>query len=49
MHMAVGRSIPETGGKNMSALHWDLIKDLRDGGRWQLDGQTVYENGKFTI
>ncbi len=49
MHMAVGMSIPEAGGKNMSGLHWDLIKDMRDGGRWELDGKVVYENGEFKI
>ena len=49
MHMAVGRSIPESGGQNPSSLHWDMIKGMRDGGRWELDGKVVYRNGKFKI
>jgi aminopeptidase len=47
VHLALGRSYPETGGKNKSALHWDLICDLREGGRLTADGEVVQENGKF--
>ena len=47
VHVALGRSYPETGGKNESALHWDLICDLRDGGRLSADGTPVVERGKF--
>jgi aminopeptidase len=46
-HMALGASYPETGGRNESALHWDLILDLRHGGRVTLDGEVFQENGKF--
>ncbi len=45
VHLALGRSYPETGGVNRSALHWDLICDLRDGGRLSADGQTIVESG----
>jgi aminopeptidase len=41
VHLALGRSYPETGGVNSSALHWDLICDLRDGGRLSADGEVV--------
>jgi aminopeptidase len=41
VHLALGRSYPETGGTNGSALHWDLICDLRDGGRLSADDQVV--------
>ena len=41
VHLALGRSYPETGGENASALHWDLICDLRDGGRITVDGETL--------
>ena len=41
VHLALGRSYPETGGANASALHWDLICDLREGGRLTADGETV--------
>jgi aminopeptidase len=48
VHLALGRSYPETGGTNESVVHWDLICDLRDGGRLSADGQTILENGAFT-
>ena len=48
VHLALGRSYPETGGKNRSALHWDLICDLRAGGRLTADGEVVQENGRFS-
>jgi aminopeptidase len=41
VHLALGRSYPETGGRNTSALHWDLICDLRNGGRISADGQML--------
>lgn len=47
VHLAVGRSYPETGGLNHSAVHWDLINDLRQGGRLLLDGEVWQENGVF--
>ncbi|GCE47644.1 aminopeptidase [Thermosporothrix hazakensis] len=48
MHMALGQSYPDTGGKNESGLHWDMICDLRQG-RITADGELFYENGKFLI
>jgi aminopeptidase len=48
VHLALGRSYPETGGSNESAVHWDLICDLRRGGRLSADGETVMEDGRFT-
>ncbi|HEY1406796.1 MAG TPA: aminopeptidase, partial [Spirochaetota bacterium] len=47
IHMAVGASYPETGGKNESAVHWDLINDMRSGGKIFADGACIYENGVF--
>jgi aminopeptidase len=47
VHLALGRSYPETGGKNASALHWDLICDLRQGGRLTADGDVVMLDGRF--
>ena len=47
VHLALGRSYPETGGKNESALHWDLICDLRRGGRLLADGEVVQQDGRF--
>jgi aminopeptidase len=47
VHLALGRSYPETGGSNESALHWDLICDLRAGGRLTADGEIVQRDGQF--
>lgn len=47
VHLAVGRSYEEAGGKNISAIHWDMIKDLRKGGALYLDGKMIQKNGKF--
>jgi aminopeptidase len=41
VHLALGRSYLETGGTNASALHWDLICDLRGGGRLTADGEPI--------
>ena len=47
MHIALGSSYPECGGKNKSAIHWDMIKDLRTEGRVLADGVLLYERGRF--
>jgi aminopeptidase len=47
VHMALGASYPESGGKNDSALHWDIVCDLRDGGEVYADGELVYRDGRF--
>lgn len=46
-HVALGAAYPESGGKNQSALHWDLVCDLRQGGTVEVDGQLISENGRF--
>ena len=48
MHMALGTSIPLTGGVNESGIHWDIVCDLREG-KVFADGQLCYENGRFII
>jgi aminopeptidase len=47
VHLALGRSVPQTGGENISALHWDMVCDLRDGGEVYADGEVVYRDGAF--
>lgn len=47
VHLAVGAAYPETGGKNESGLHWDMVCDLRPGGAITFDGETIYQDGKF--
>ncbi len=49
IHMAIGMSIPETGGKNESAVHWDMLADMSDGGEIYADGELIYENAEFII
>jgi aminopeptidase len=49
IHLAVGAGIPTIGGKNESSVHWDMVKDLRDGGRIECDGEVVQENGEWTF
>ena len=49
VHLAVGRSYPETGGINESAIHWDMICDLRRGGRIEVDGKLLEQDGKFVV
>ena len=48
-HLAVGQGIPETGGKNQSGLHWDMVCDLKKNSQITADGKVIYKNGKFTI
>jgi aminopeptidase len=49
VHMAVGASYPESGGVNESAVHTDLVCDLRKGGKIEVDGESIQENGKFAV
>ena len=49
IHLAVGNSYSSTGGKNISSIHWDIVKDLRDGGRLYADGVLVQENGRWIL
>jgi aminopeptidase len=46
IHLAIGKSYKECGGKNRSAIHWDMIKTMKPG-RIQLDGEVIQENGRF--
>lgn len=48
-HLALGNSYPETGGRNQSAIHWDMICDLRTDSEILVDGEVVYRNGAFLI
>lgn len=49
VHMAVGASIPESGGVNKSGVHWDMVCDLRQGGEVFVDGQLFQKDGQFVI
>jgi len=47
VHLALGKAYPETGGRNQSAVHWDMIKDLRRDGALYVDGKVFQKNGTF--
>jgi aminopeptidase len=48
VHFALGAGYPETGNKNESGLHWDMVVDLRQGGFVEIDGVKVNVDGRFT-
>jgi aminopeptidase len=48
-HMAVGMSYPESGGENDSAVHWDMVCDLRQGGSIVVDGTELQRDGRFVV
>jgi aminopeptidase len=49
LHMALGRSYPESGGLNVSALHWDMVCDLRERGEVWVDGELFLKDGKYIL
>lgn len=49
IHLALGRAYPETGGKNESAIHTDIVCDLREGGEITVDGQVFAKDGRFVV
>lgn len=49
VHLAIGRAYEECGGTNQSAVHWDMVKDLRNGGEIYLDGRLVQKNGQWVF
>ncbi|MCB0689635.1 MAG: aminopeptidase [Saprospiraceae bacterium] len=48
-HMAVGQAYYQTGGKNTSTIHWDMISDMKKDGEIWADGKLIYRQGKFLI
>jgi len=49
VHMAIGMSYPESGGSNDSAVHWDMVCDLRRGGSITVDGIELQRDGRFVV
>jgi aminopeptidase len=47
VHLALGGGFPESGSKNVSGLHWDMLLDMRPEGRMYADGKLIYEKGRF--
>ena len=48
-HVALGAGYPETGSVNKSAIHWDMICDLREDSEIRVDGEVISKNGKILI
>jgi aminopeptidase len=49
LHMALGAAYPESGGRNKSALHWDMVLDLRKDAQVTVDGELFSLNGEFQV
>lgn len=49
IHMAIGQSYLQTGGKNESVIHWDLITDMTQNGQIYADEKLIYQDGRFII
>jgi aminopeptidase len=49
IHIALGRAYPKEGGTNQSAIHWDIVKDMRQEGQVYLDGKLIFEKGKMLL
>lgn len=49
VHLALGETYLEAGGNNTSAIHWDMLCDLRQGGRVEVDGEPFLVDGQYVI
>lgn len=49
VHMAVGAGYPDSGSKNKSSIHWDMICDMRTDSTIHVDGDLFYQDGQFTV
>ena len=49
VHLALGKSYPQSGGKNVSAIHWDMLCDMKEGGDIYADGELFYKGGKIIL
>jgi aminopeptidase len=49
IHLALGKSIPTTGGQNDSQIHWDMVHDMKEKGQILVEGELFYDSGQFMI
>ena len=47
VHMAIGQTYYQCGGKNQSSIHWDMIADMKNGGEIWANDDKIYDSGKF--
>ncbi len=48
IHLAVGAGYPETGAKNDSGIHWDMLCDMSES-EITVDGDLFYQDGKIEV
>ncbi|MCW8966203.1 MAG: aminopeptidase [Candidatus Pacearchaeota archaeon] len=48
IHLALGAAYKENGGGNDSAIHWDIVKDMKNA-KIVVDGKIIQENGKWKL
>ena len=49
VHLALGKSYADSGGKNKSSIHWDMLCDMRSSGKIYADNELIYENSRFLV
>ena len=49
IHLAIGQSYLQAGGRNQSSVHWDMIADMKSNGEIYADGEKIYEAGNFVF
>ena len=49
VHLALGTGFPQSGSKNVSGIHWDMLKDMRESGEIYVNGKLIYKNGSSLI
>ena len=49
IHMALGAGYPDSGSTNQSAIHWDMICDIRQGGRVTVEGEDFLVAGTLLV
>jgi aminopeptidase len=49
IHMALGNGFSKIGGKNVSGIHWDMLADMRTGGKIFVDDELFYDSGEFKV
>jgi len=49
IQISLSQSFPKVGTKNLSEIHWDIVEDLRQVGRLELDGEVVRETGRWRL
>lgn len=50
LHMALGMGYKDSGSQAMSAIHWDILKDMKEpGSEVRADGKPIYAAGEWLI